>query len=264
MLTIRPQHFQLLLITYFGVFAVVHAQSAAPEGGANNEVVDLIVGNELTVKGKAKIDSILENRLVNFDDQMMVNLVEMYPETAVAEYLIEVADDSNRHAVTRQRAMAWLAYTKDDRAEDFLRSYVERLTNLEKKDLDFVEFNLLHAAIMSQGSIGSNSSIDYLLQISSKDFWERKTISCNWLNMDAEGIETHMRKAALWGIVRSETSRAVALFPSDSNPMPGLLSEEEAASLARTARLRAQKVYVDPEAQREASQQSEPSNIQGE
>ena len=159
--TARSQHIQLLFIAYFGVIAFAHAQPALPEGAAKNEASDWIVDGKLTPNGKAKIDSILENRLVNIDDQSMVNLVRKYPETAVASYLIEVADDSNRHAVTRQCAMAWLAYARDDRAEDFLRSYVEQLTPQEGKVLSFAEYNLLHTAIMAQGAIGSDSSIDY-------------------------------------------------------------------------------------------------------
>jgi len=251
--TARSQHIQLLFTAYIVVIAVAHAQPALPEGAAKNETSDWIVDGELTPNGKAKMDSILENRLVNLDDQALVNLVKRYPETAVASYLIEVADDSNRHSVTRQCAMAWLAYTRDDRAEDFLRRYVEQLTPQEGKVLSFAEYNLLHTSIMAQGAIGSDSSIDYLLQISSEDFWDSRIISCSWLNMDAEDLAVHMRKAALWGIVRSETDRAIALFPSHSNPMPDLLSDEEAASLARTARLRAKKIYGNPEASEESS-----------
>ncbi|GMV90886.1 MAG: hypothetical protein AMXMBFR82_06640 [Candidatus Hydrogenedentota bacterium] len=251
---VRSLHIQLLFIAYFGVVGVAHAQPASPEGAAKNEAADWIVDGQLTPKGKAEIDLILENRLVNLDDQALVNLVNRHPEAAVAQYLIKAADDANRDSVTRQRAMAWLAYTRDDRAEDFLRSYVEKLTPQEGKVLSFAEYNLLHAAIISQGAIGSDSAIDYLLQIASKDFWDSRVITCSGLHGDAEDLAVHMRKAALWGIVRSETDRAIALFPKHSNPMPDLLSDEEAASLARTARLRAQKIYGNPDANREPSQ----------
>lgn len=189
-------------------------------------------------------------RSMGFDELAAKWLADRYAQKPIARYLIRLVEDRNLDIVLRVRAMQALAYAKDARGTALFRKLVDAPL---KDRVTEEEWSLLHAALLSLGVGAADSTLDFLFEAATEDYWLKRNPAACREKETPEGFRRHMRLMALNGIAFSGSARAIDAFTKWEGVPEDLRSERE--WLLRLATLRSQGLIRDPAAKDAAVQQ---------
>lgn len=152
-----------------------------------------------------------------FDSEGARLTADEYANRAIVPYLIQVIDERRKSDLSpterclRQSAMATLAYTKDARGKALFRKI---LNEPLKEEMSYSDWFLIHGALLGLGVGADDATLDLLFEAATEEYWIKRNPKACRKGGTPKDFRDHMRIAALDGVAKSGSERAIKAFTS--------------------------------------------------